>query len=319
MMRERNFALAAKKIVVIAGWMYMGSILVVGCDASRPTPDEAREQLRREGLSTGREQMARSIASGDLEVIELLLQGGGVDLDFAIRNASSSGATQVLRVLLGRDGIEQQTLDGALWHAIRWDFRDALDLLLRAGADPNARFKGERHDLSALMVACWFGRLAIVQRLIDLGADVNATDHEGTTALGRVVESRDMADPAERWSILEIVGMLIDEGADINAIIGSRKTILMQLVYYGHWPDLIRRMIDAGAEVNAVDEDGRTALHYAALSRARRSDNLKNIAALIEAGVDIDALNKSGESALSLADRRRPYSALREVLVGERR
>lgn len=65
---------------------------------------------------------------------------------------------------------------------------DIIDLLVNHGANINSRsFKGYHNpmnisQMSALMWASFYGHDDIVQRLIEKGADVNATNSHGHTA-----------------------------------------------------------------------------------------------------------------------------------------
>ena len=61
--------------------------------------------------------------------------------------------------------------------------------LLAAGADCNAR---DGDGATALMLAAHAGRLDLVQTLIDAGADVNATDERGWGALAKAVYNADL-------------------------------------------------------------------------------------------------------------------------------
>jgi ankyrin repeat protein len=57
-----------------------------------------------------------------------------------------------------------------------------------------------------LLDAAWNNKLDGIKRLLDLGADVEATDHDGNTALSW----------AARWGHTEICAFLIEKGADVK-------------------------------------------------------------------------------------------------------
>ncbi|MBQ1960542.1 MAG: ankyrin repeat domain-containing protein, partial [Akkermansia sp.] len=63
----------------------------------------------------------------------------------------------------------------------------AVDALIKAGANVNAQ---DEDGNTALMDAADEGHTAVVLRLIQAGADVNARDDEGETALRKAIEER---------------------------------------------------------------------------------------------------------------------------------
>ncbi len=113
------------------------------------------------------------------------------------------------------------------------DFKEAVRLIL-AGADVNAK---DENGKTALRIASSNGCKEIVQMLIKAGANVNAKDENGQTAL--------------IWSSLkghkEIVQILIEAGTNINATDIFGRTALMYASQYGH-KDIVQMLIEAGAK-----------------------------------------------------------------------
>ena len=69
----------------------------------------------------------------------------------------------------------------ALWHAaISWKPADIVRLLLEKGADVNAK---DKYGETALISASLCGFTGTVRLLLDKGADVNAKTNDGHTAL----------------------------------------------------------------------------------------------------------------------------------------
>lgn len=101
--------------------------------------------------------------------------------------------------------------------------------------------------------------------LIKAGADVNAQNDDGQTAL--MLGARSIIDNAK-------VNDLIEAGADINAQDNNGKTALM----YACNPKVLNALIDAGADVNARDSEGKMAIDYARESKyLKGTDALKRL------------------------------------------
>ncbi|MFZ3212588.1 MAG: ankyrin repeat domain-containing protein, partial [Terriglobales bacterium] len=79
-----------------------------------------------------------------------------------------------------RTAEEKKSLDGALLEAVEYDNRSEVQRLLAQGADPNAR---DEHGVTALMKSAEDMDAALARLLIAAGADVNARDAVGMTAL----------------------------------------------------------------------------------------------------------------------------------------
>jgi hypothetical protein len=138
--------------------------------------------------------------------------------------------------------------DRALHQAINRHDLIAVRQLLSEGANPNAL---DRDGHPLLMSATTDDEnAAIIQLLIDSGADVNAQRGWALTwAMGKQDNPKNVA-------------ILLKAGAKVNAREGDSSTILMSAALDGH-ADIIQLLLSAGADVNARSEDGRTAIDYA--------------------------------------------------------
>ena len=85
---------------------------------------------------------------------------------------------------------------------------------------------------------------------------------------------------------IEIVEFLLNHGADIELEIFNGETPLMLAAQHARHRryETIKTLLEHGAKVNHKDEDGRTALHYAAMYSGKEVMNL-----LISYGADVNA------------------------------
>ena len=98
------------------------------------------------------------------------------------------------------------------------------------------------------------------QVLLERGAQVDASDTEGRTALR-----------AAAWAGHElVVTSLLNCGANVDGEDRQGRTPLIAAAYMGH-ADIVAALLDAGAVPNHVDCEGRTALSVAVLSVACRN------------------------------------------------
>ena len=133
-----------------------------------------------------------AVQSGFLGIAEQLVRHGVAVNPAACEGATplyaaiNSGDVQAVRILLtARDTrINQPTGEGIvpLGFAVSRGHKDIVELLLRHGADPNAR---GITGLTAFHLVCLYGHAAIVRMLLDEGADADAEvqdpDREGQT------------------------------------------------------------------------------------------------------------------------------------------
>ena len=87
--------------------------------------------------------------------------------------------------------------------------------------------------------------------MIVSGADVNAADNDGETALSIAVK--------DRWPMIKL---LLDAGADVNAADRNGDTVLIKAAKRLDKADFIK-LIKAGADVNAVNNKGMKAIDFA--------------------------------------------------------
>ena len=118
------------------------------------------------------------------------------------------------------------------------------------------------------------GDREVVRALLQAGADVEAPQIDGTTALHWAVRRDD----------LDIAGLLIRAGADVVAANRTGSTP-MQLATLNGNAAMIDRLLDAGADANTpLNPDGDTALMMAS-----RTGRPEAVHLLLDRGADVDA------------------------------
>lgn len=175
------------------------------------------------------------------------------------------------------------------------------DMLLRAGADPDARnIRGE----TALHCASP-GCPDLVDVLAYHGADIDAVDENGYTPLLRLMS---LVRSWHRERDLGLFERLVHHGADVNKVTDKGDTILhmvmMNLQRYSacDLPFLLRLLREGGG-LGKKNHDGLVPLLTYDIKRSRYIDNSSTTdAAILEAfvgeGMDINARDDSGENIL---------------------
>lgn len=153
---------------------------------------------------------------------------------------------------------------------------------LTRGAQVNAT---DVHGTTALMFAAQKGFTQIVERLLLAGADANVHRHQfGTTALM-------LAAGANRLAVVE---QLLAQGVDVNATNEDGSTALMGATLAGA-QEIVAVLLAAGADVRQIDTDEDNALNLAI------SYNYPHIVRqLIDAGADLHYRRSDGKTPLLL-------------------
>lgn len=164
--------------------------------------------------------------------------------------ATDNGNVEMVKVLIEASAnLDASDTSGrtALIHSVECDFGycDMVEVLLKAGVDMESKNK---YGESALMVAVQNCGPEIIQKLLDFGANVNAYDNDGWTALFHVTHE-------------EAAKQLLEAGAKINIKDICGKTPLIVAVE-GDFNVVVRCLLENGADPDIRDNDGKCALDY---------------------------------------------------------
>ena len=204
-----------------------------------------------------------------------VLLSNGADVNYrnpatglsAISAAAAEGNSSAIRLLVrtGKADVNIADLSGRtpIFYAVEQNQEDALRTLLLLGADPNAQ---DNQGVTALMRASAKGRQNCVDVLLrQKNIKVNTKDFQDRTALTYSVYADELG-PA-------------------------------------------RALVKAGADINGRDKSGNTALMSAV-----KAKNDRMALFFIQQGADLTPANNSGENVFSLTEEYLPQSSTAKVL-----
>ncbi|CCF39136.1 hypothetical protein CH063_10050 [Colletotrichum higginsianum] len=232
----------------------------------------------------------------DLKVIRALVERGA---DPTIIGAAKSGSTPVHELAMGGNAKELEIVgkaarsvelplegdcEGAtpLHLAVRNNHPDAVDVLIKLGANVNARQTSKDGAVpTALWQAGWNRNLDIATKLLEAGADPDARGKDKSTVLHLAV--------AKRWP--EMVKLLVKHKASLNAQTSDRRRPLHAAVWIKDLA-MVRLLLEKGAAV-----DGKGASSATPLMDAAQAGSLPMIRLLMEHGADWSYTTPQGTDA----------------------
>jgi ankyrin repeat protein len=185
--------------------------------------------------------------------------------------------------------------DHGLYDAIRSDDLPRLKSLVttREAAGVPGPFGN-----TPLMDTAIAGSAAAMAVLIDQGADVNAQNAFGTTAL-----MMSITDAAK-------VRLLLDHGANVNVASKQGRTALFVAAMSAPSADIVRLLVAKGADIRAKD-----AFQNTTLTAAAYGNDLATMRLVLDAGVDVNAAGVTGITPLIGASYNASLAAVRLLLA----
>jgi ankyrin repeat protein len=175
-------------------------------------------------------------------------------------------------------GFAADTSSDAFYTAIRNNDLAKLQALLSGPGAVNVR---DDRGITPLMYSAVAGSTEVMRLLIDKGADVNATNAFGSTAL--------------MWSVSDLskTRLLLDAGANVNTASKAGRTALLIAAMSDRSAEIVRLLIAKGADVKAKDAGNFTTLNAATVG-----NDTETIRIFLDAGIDVNAPGGPGITPL---------------------
>ena len=191
----------------------------------------------------------------------------------------------------GGDSEPTAELGPQLVEAARAGNAEQVRSLLERGADVEAR---DPTGATALVAAAYGNHLDVARLLVEAGADVNAKDDTQQSAY--LIATSEVGDDPR---LLELT---LRNGADVKAKDSYNGTGLIRAAERGH-AAIVRRLLETSVEVDHVNRLGWTALLEAIILGEGGDRHTEVVRRLISAGADVDLADGGGVTPLAHARR----------------
>ncbi|XP_059922497.1 CARD- and ANK-domain containing inflammasome adapter protein [Gadus macrocephalus] len=214
----------------------------------------------------------------------VLLEAGAAVDQVVLNEAVNLNNGSMLRLLLAhsRGALSPEAMGSTLFSAVKQNCHAVVDILIDGGADVNMC---DQQGYTPLLLAAELGHTDTFRVLAGKNAKLDVSLPNLATALHLAVRSGSEL----------LVQALLAKGLDPNATGPKAYTPLHLAALHSH-PALVEMLLKAEAQANAVAQDGSTPLHLA--SRRGHADTLNR---LLQVKVHTEIRDRQGRTALHWA------------------
>ena len=267
------------------------------------------KELKKRGVSTSKNETTGENAilfaslggrgrSNGLEVFQYL-EGLGLKVNVTSKNgvtplhnlSRSSNDLAILQYFIDK-GVDPNAIDKegntALLNAAS---NNKLEVIKYLSEKTKSIDHTNKDGHSALALAVQNNSAEVVEYLISRGANTSILDKKGNTLAYYLLKTR--GNPKD---FDEKANALSQAGFDFKKAQGDKSTV-WHLAVDKNDIALLKKINAFGIDINLKDEQGNTALHYAAM----KTNNSEVLKYLIASGADVKSTTEFGETALDLA------------------
>jgi len=237
-----------------------------------------------------------------------------------LHSLASRGNADGIRVLLAKGAdinIQSPDKNTPLHFAALSRRGEIIRLLVERKADLESPNQKGRSPL--VLAAREMAGPDVVRTLLDLGANINAADRDGGTALSlaawrgsadvvslllerkaalpsNVMLGRQLLNYAVSKGLVGLFSLMVEKGADLSAQTEKKQTLLHAAAEGGSIP-ILEILLGKGLDINQKDANGKTPLHFA-VDKGRTAA----VESLLAKGAEVAARTVMGQSAYNLAE-----------------
>lgn len=178
---------------------------------------------------------------------------------------------------------------------------ETVKRLLDDGANVDAK---DGMGRTALVAASYENHLDVAETLIDAGADVNMKDDS--------VQSAYLISTAEVGDDPRLLRLTLENGANVGSLDSYKGTGLIRAADRGYI-EIVKELLKTDIDVDHVNNLGWTALLEAIILGGGDAEHIEVVRILLDAGVDVNIADADGTTPLQHA-RSRGYNEMVEIL-----